>query len=103
LSESNALHLSDKSVFVMSQGLSGLVPCLSLEDHIYQADDFISLNSMASLSTTEPVSLDRRSLRSCGNYSMESDMDEKGFMDVKVIPAAFHRSNSKQVLNWFWH
>ena len=85
----------------MSQGLSGLVPCLSLEDHIYQAEDLISLNSMASLSTTELVNLDRHSLRSCGTYSMESDIEEKGFMDVKVIPSAFHRSNSKQVCYGF--
>ena len=83
----------------MSQGLSGLVPCLSLEDQIYQADSLVSLNSIASLPSTEPFSLSSHSTGSCGTFSMEVGAEEKGFMDVKVTPAAFQRSNSKQVMN----
>ena len=78
----------------MSQGLSGLVPCLSLEEQIYQADDLVSLSRQAS---TEPLCQDSQSSGSCQTFSMDSDPEEKGFMDVKVIPASFHRSNSQQV------
>jgi len=76
----------------MSQGLSGLVPCLSLEDQIYQTDSLVSLNSVTSLPSTELSSLSSHSTGSCGTVQEE----EEGFMDVRVIPAAFQRSNSKQ-------
>jgi len=80
----------------MSQGLSGLVPNLSLEDHIYQVDDLISLTSQTSLPNRELSSPDSHSIRSCDTCCMETEPTEKGVMDVQVVPAAYHRSNSNQ-------
>jgi len=80
----------------MSQGLSGMVPNLSLEDHIYQVDDLISLTSQTSLPNRELSSPDSHSIRSCDTCCMETEPTEKGVMDVQVVPAAYHRTNSNQ-------
>ena len=63
----------------MSQGLVGIGP--------NQAED---LTSLTSSTTREMSSSDMNSVRSC-------DREEKGVMDVQVVPASFHRSNSSQV------
>ena len=62
----------------MSQGLVGIGP--------NQAED---LTSLTSSTTRKMSSSDSHSVRSCDR--------EKGVMDVQVVPASFHRSNSSQV------
>ena len=79
----------------MSQGLSSLVPKLSLEDHIYQAEELINLTNSNSMPGREVSSPD--SIRSCDSCCIETEPTEKGMMDVRVVPAAYHRSNSNQV------
>ena len=74
-----------------------MVPNLSLEDHIYQVEDMISLTSTNSMPTRELSSPDSHSVRSCDTCCMETEPTEKGMMDVHVVPAAYHRSNSNQV------
>ena len=73
--------------------MSGMVPDLSLEDHIYQAEDLISLTSINSLPSGELKRPDSHSMTSCDTCCMETDATEKGMMDVQV----HHRSNSYQV------
>jgi len=77
----------------MSHELSRKVPNLSIEDHIHQAvsatEDLIS-------SLSEVSSSDGCSSRSCHTCCEEIEPTKKGVMDVRVIPAQFHRSNSKQ-------
>eukprot|EP00090_Calanus_glacialis_P014030 TRINITY_DN22662_c0_g1_i2.p1 TRINITY_DN22662_c0_g1~~TRINITY_DN22662_c0_g1_i2.p1 ORF type:complete len:378 (-),score=117.05 TRINITY_DN22662_c0_g1_i2:158-1291(-) len=80
----------------MSQSLSSMVPNLSLEDHIYQAEDMISMTNTTSMPTREVSSPDSHSVRSCDACCMETEPTEKGMMDVRVVPAAYHRSNSNQ-------
>eukprot|EP00092_Neocalanus_flemingeri_P020369 GFUD01022067.1.p1 GENE.GFUD01022067.1~~GFUD01022067.1.p1 ORF type:complete len:449 (-),score=114.34 GFUD01022067.1:342-1688(-) len=65
------------------------VPNMSLDDHAYQSEDLIS-------TTREENSLERHSVKSCDTRYMEPEPTERGLMDVRVIPAAFHRSNSHQ-------
>jgi len=79
----------------MSQGLSNIVPNLSIEDHLYQAEELIGLTSSNSL-PREVSSPDSHSVRSCDTCCMETEPTEKGVMDVRVIPAEYHRSNSNQ-------
>ena len=78
----------------MSQSLSSMVPNLSLEDHIYQAEDMISMTNTTSMPTREVSSPDSHSVRSCDACCMETEPTEKGMMDVRVVPAAYHRSIS---------
>ena len=76
-----------------------MVPNLSLEDTIYNAEELISLTRTNSMPTRDLSIPD--SIRSCDpdNCCMETEPTEKGMMDVCVVPAAYHRSNSNQVNN----
>jgi len=86
----------------MSQGLSSLVPNLSLEDHIYQAEELITATGGAGavlgaghLPGRGP-SPDSHSIRSCESCCMEVEPTERGRLEVCVLPAAFTRSDSYQ-------
>lgn len=92
-----------------SQGLSNLVPNLSLEDHIYQAEDLISLSqtSGARGGGVSPDTVNNERMRSSSvnsNHSLHSGdsccLDpvptHRGRMEVTVVPASYHRSNSYQ-------
>ena len=56
----------------------------------------ISMTSTTSMPTRELSSPDSHSVRSCDACCMETEPTEKGMMDVRVVPAAYHRSNSNQ-------
>jgi len=96
-----------------SQGLSGLVPNLSLEDHIYQAEDLISLSQTSGSGSARggggvsPDTVNNERMRSSSvnsNHSLHSGdsccLDpvptHRGRMEVNVVPASYHRSNSYQ-------
>ena len=88
----------------MSQGLSSLVPNLSLEDHIYQAEELITATGAGGAGAVLGVghlpgrgpSPDSHSVRSCESCCMEVEPTERGRLEVCVLPAAFHRSDSYQ-------
>jgi len=90
-----------------SQGLSNLVPDLSLEDHIYQPDDLISISqSGAHGSVRNGVSPDtvqpyrsssvasNHSIHSGDSCNLEPVPTHRGRMDVSVVPSTYQRSNS---------
>ena len=94
-----------------SQGLSSLVPNLSLEDHIYQAEDLISLSQTSGArgggGGVSPDTVNNERMRSSSvnsNHSLHSGdsccLDpvptHRGRMEVTVVPASYHRSNSYQ-------
>ena len=87
-----------------SQGLSSLVPGLSLEDHIYQAEDLISLTGSGTVardrqspdSVGRPRSQSAASGRSCESCCLDTEAQHRGRLEVSVVPAAYHRSNSYQ-------
>ena len=84
-----------------SHGLSNLVPNLSLEDHIYQAEDLISLSQgQGSRGGVSPdtVNTHTRSASATSNLSINSlePPTHRGRMEVIVTPASYHRSNSHQ-------
>ena len=88
-----------------SQGLSSLVPGLSLEDHIYQAEDLISLTGGGTMGRGErqsPDSVGRArsqsaaSVRSCESCCLDTEAEARGRLEVSVVPASYHRSNSYQ-------
>jgi len=80
---------------IMSQGLSGLVPKLSLEDQIYPPEDLINLSGASSNLPKRDLS-SPDSINSCDTCCVENEPTEKGIMDVRVQPAAYHRTNSNQ-------
>ena len=79
-----------------SQGLSSLVPHLSLEDHIYQAEDLITLTGSGLDSVGQPRSQSASSVRSCESCCLDTEAQHRGRLEVSVVPAAYHRSNSYQ-------
>jgi len=79
-----------------SQGLSSLVPNLSLEDHIYQAEELISLTDTAVDSVGQARSHSVSSVRSCDSCCLDTAAQHRGRLEVVVTPASYHRSNSYQ-------
>jgi len=90
----------------MSQ-LASLVPDLSLDDTMVDPDELIHLTTPredgagarrgSARSQDGATSPDSHSVRSCESCChMEEEPTEKGKLEVRVIPAAFHRSNSTQ-------
>ena len=85
-----------------SQGLSSVeslvphVPHLSLEDHIYQAEDLISLTGQDSVGLGLPRSQSASSGRSCESCCLDTEAQHKGRLEVTVTPASYRRSNSYQ-------
>lgn len=82
-----------------SQGLSNLVPNLSLEDHIYQAEDLISLSQGPGPRGVSPDTVRHaRSASAASNLSINSlePPTHRGRMEVLVTPASYHRTNSHQ-------
>jgi len=79
-----------------SQGLSSLVPNLSLEDHIYQADDLIALTGSGLDGVGQPRSQSASSLRSCESCCLDTEAQQKGRLEVRVTPARYQRSDSYQ-------
>jgi len=83
----------------MSQGLSSIIPGLSIDDEEFQADELIARTASTG-GPPRPVSPDNASMQSM--QSMQSidtcctdeEAVEKGKMDVHVVPAHFYRSNS---------
>ena len=86
-----------------SQGLSSLVPNLSLEDHIYQAEELITLSQSQGSGARGGVSPDTvlhhtRSASAASNLSINSlePPTHRGRMEVTVTQASYHRTNSHQ-------
>lgn len=77
----------------MSQ-LTNLVPDLSLEDTILDPEELIMMSTPREGRDTDTHSL--RSVASCDSCCMDMEPTEKGKLEVRVVPASFHRSNSIQ-------
>ena len=77
------------------------MPNLSLEDHIYQAEDLISLSQGPGPRggvSPDTVMRHTRSASAASNLSINSlePPTHRGRMEVTVTPASYHRSNSHQ-------
>ena len=79
-----------------SQSFYSIDSNLSIEDHIYQVVDLISMTT-TSMPTMEVSSPDSHSVHSCDTWSMDEEPTERGMLDVRVVPALYHRTNSNQV------
>jgi len=75
-----------------SQGLSGLVPGLSLEDSLSPADSQTDRDSLISLDTVSQGSLVDRA-----RSPLDMEPREMGRMEVEVVPARYHRQTSSRM------
>jgi len=79
----------------MSQ-LTRLVPDLSLEDTVLDPEELIMMSTPREGRGTSPDNQSLRSVASCDSCCMDLEPTEKGKLEVRVVPASFHRSNSMQ-------